>query len=326
MNENWTFAKIWNESLDQREQKPVKPRDIIWASELGKPDIEIYLKLLGEEPTNPFNSRVLRKFEAGNIWEWIVKLILIRCGIYQESQKWIGGELNGCLKVSGKLDHIAGGKPNYEKARNEIEQLLLPDVFKRAVEKILFHFATSYPEGLEEKILEVKSLSSFGYDKVESTGKPIRGHDLQTFHYAKNLNKNASIVYICRDDSRMMEIFIPKDDKELNQKYEEKIKSISNYYFKKETPPIESPIIFDEEEKKFSKNFGAEYSSYLTKLYGVKDQAEFDEKYSPSVERWNRVISRIKEKKELTDNNKQAISEMADFGIDITNRLLNQNG
>ena len=45
---------------------------------------------------------------------------------------------------------------------------------------------------------------------------------------------------------------------------------------------------------------------------------EFSEKFSPSVERWNRVLARIKEGKELTDNNKQAISEMADFGIDIT--------
>ena len=315
---SWTLSKIWNESLDQRVQKPVSARNRLWASELGKPDIEVYLKLIGEEPTNPFNSRALRKFEAGNIWEWIVKLILLRCGIYKESQKWIGEQIQGCLEVSGKLDYIAGGKPDYEKAKNEIDNLMLPDVFKRATENIIAYFKEKYPEGLEEKILEVKSLSSFGFDKVEFTGKPIRGHDLQTFHYVKNVGIDGAIVYICRDDARMYQLSIDKNNEELNKKYEEKIKSISDYYFKKETPPIEPAILFDEDEGKFTRNFSAEYSSYLTKLYGVKDQMEFSEKFSPSVERWNRVLARIKEGKELTDNNKQAISEMADFGIDIT--------
>ena len=44
---------------------------------------------------------------------------------------------------------------------------------------------------------------------------------------------------------------------------------------------------------------------------------EFDEKYSPIVVRWKRVLGRIKEGKEMTDNNKQALAEMSSAGFDI---------
>lgn len=314
---DWTFSKIWNESIDSRQDRPIAPRNRIWASELGKPFIEIYLKLIGEIPTNPPNNRAIRKFEAGNLFEWIVKLILIRCGIYQESQKWIGYVMPHCLQVSGKLDHIAGGMPKYDEAAKLIDDLMLPESFTRATKAILEHFKKEYPNGLEEKILEIKSVSSFGFDKAEATGKPMTGHDLQAFHYAYNEKKNAAIVYICRDDLRLMEIFIDWQDPILLEKYQKKIKEITDWYNKKEMPPIEPAILFDEDMGKFTKNFGAEYSAYLTKLYGVKDQLEFDEKYSPSVERWNRVLGRIKEGKEMTDNNNQALAEMSAAGHNI---------
>ena len=312
----WTFSKIWNESLDSREERPVVARNRLWASELGKSDAELYLKLLGTEPTNPPNSRAMRKFEAGNLFEWIVKLILIRCGVYQESQKWIGGRIDSdSLEVSGKLDHIAGGVPKYGEAVKNIDALLLPPFFTKATIAILDYFRKEHPNGLEEKILEIKSVSSFGFDKVEASGKPIYGHDLQAFHYAYNEKKNAAIVYICRDDMRLMEVLIEHNDPILFLKYQDRIKRISGYYNRKEMPQIDPPILF--EDGRFTKNFGAEYSSYLTKFYNVADQLEFDEKYSPSVERWNRVLGRIKEDKEMTDNNKQALAEMSSAGFDI---------
>ena len=86
----WPFYSIWNESLEENKQnKPVEPRQKIWASEMGGAYIDRYLKMTGVQPTNPPNPRSLRKFEAGNIWEAIVGYVLLRAGILQKKQEWI---------------------------------------------------------------------------------------------------------------------------------------------------------------------------------------------------------------------------------------------
>lgn len=316
----WTISKIWNESIDQREERPMVARNRLWASELGKSDIDLYWKLQGEQPSNPFDSRARRKFEAGNLFEWIVKLVLVRCGIYKESQKWLGYKMDSnSLEVSGKLDHIAGGIPRYEEARKELEAMMLPDLFGRAVDKIMDYFKKEFPNGLPEQGIEVKSTSSFGIEKVYATNKAMQGHDLQAFHYSYQTKLPFILLYICRDDLRMADLFIDPNDSELLNRYQAKIKKISDYYNTKTEPPKEPLIIFNEIEQKFSKNFNVEYSSYLTKLYGFKDPKEYDEKYAPITESWNRVIGRIKEGKELTENNKEKIKEALNYGFDIMN-------
>lgn len=316
MQETYLISKLWNDSIDSMPQRPTTARNRIWASELGKQDLDIYLKLMGEEPSNPFDARARRKFEAGNLFEWVVKLILIRCGVYKESQKWLGNKEFG-LEVSGKLDHLAGGMPKYDEARKEIEALALPEMFTKATENILAYFQTKYPDGLPEQGIEVKSTSSFGIEKVYFTGRGLAGHDLQTFHYAYNTKLPFILLYICRDDLRMAEIQILPDNAELLKKYEAKIKGISKYYADKVEPAKEPEIVFDELTGRFTKNFNVEYSSYLTRNYGVANPDEFNEKFGGKVESWNRVISRVKDNKEMTDNNKEKIAEMAEYGFDI---------
>lgn len=317
MNTPWTLSKVWNESLDQQEKRPVEARDRMWASELGKADIDIYLKMLGTDMTNPPNPRAMRKFEAGNIWEWIMELILRRCGIYKDSQEYMRTKIEGCVEVSGKLDFIAGGKVNYDQAEALVNEFHFPAMFTRAITNVLEYFKVNYPNGLDDKILEIKSVSSFGFDKVERTGTPLAGHDLQLFHYLNKKQLDGAIVYISRDDCRMIEIFVSKDDPILKQRYEEKVRKVSKFYFDKEQPPLEPKILFDETDLRFSKNFNVEYSSYLTLLYGFTDQQDYDDKVSPSVERWNRVLGRIREGKEMTANNEEALAEMAEAGWDI---------
>ena len=320
MNKTWSFSKVWNDCLETKEERAIAPRSKIWASELGKSDLDIYLKMMGVEPTNPFDARSKRKFEAGNLFEWIVELILRRCGIYKESQKWIGNSEFG-LEVSGKLDHLAGGMPKYDQAVEELKKWQLPEIFTRTTESILAHFKEQYPDGLPEQIIEVKSTSSFGIEKVYATGKALAGHDLQAFHYAYNEKKPAIILYISKDDLRMAEIEVLPTDPDLLNAYKAKIERMAGYYNRKEEPKPEPPIVFEKETERFSKNFNATYSSYLTRNYGFADQAAFDDKYDSIVERWNRVIGRLRDKKEMTDNNKAAITEMSDFGFDVMKLL-----
>ncbi len=321
MSKIWTISKVWNESIEVNTQRPIAPRNRIWASELGKADIDIYLKLLGEKPSNEFDARARRKFEAGNLFEWLIKLIMIRCGVYQDSQQWIGYKTGNNLEVSGKMDHRGGGTPRYNDAEKEIMALQLPELFTRATSKILEYFKAEYPNGLPEQGFEIKSTSSFGIEKVYATNKALQGHDLQAFHYSYNTKMPFVLLYICRDDLRMAELTILPDDQDLLKKYQAKIDKMSGFYNTKTEPPKEPLILFDEELHRFSKNFNVEYSGYLTRLYGFKTAEEYDNAVSPKIESWNRVITRIKDKKELTDNNKQKITEMAEFGVDIIKLL-----
>lgn len=313
----WKMAEIWNQSLLEQNRRATVARKNLWASELGKAPIELYLKLKGVEASNPPNARALRKFEAGNVFEWIVSLILQRAGILQESQKWVSHQYPGLLEVTGKADFIAGGMPNSDAAIAEMEALGLPDIFLRATKKILEHLTEFYPEGLEKMPLEIKSVSSYMFDGLEANNRSMKGHRMQTFHYLKAMNfKKAHIVYICRDDLRMLEIPVlnpgPVEDE-----YKNSIAAITEYVKSGEQPPLEDEIIFDEDIGKFSKNWNVEYSNYLTMLYGYKDPMEFYEKIGPIADRWNRVLTRAKTGKDITAKNEEVIEEIKSKGFDF---------
>lgn len=320
-NKNWSLSKVWNESISKRIERVVEPRDRMYASELGRSDIDIFLKLKGEIPSNPPNERSFRKFAAGDAFEWFVRLVLVRAGIYIASQTAVKTSLPNCIEVSGKLDFIAGGVPKYNEAQEEIDRLILvlelPDVFHQIASNIIEFFKTNYPNGLDEKVLEVKSVATYGFERVEKTNKPFAGHDLQIFHYVKELKKEGAICYICRDDLRMYEIPILHDDQKLLAKYKEKVERVSKYYKDDVQPEKELLITFDADMGRFSKNFNVEYSPFLTKLYGFERPDLYDEQVSPLIERWNRVLGRMKEGKEMTANNLEALEEAKQYGFDI---------
>lgn len=316
----WGFASIWNESLEaQKNKKPPEPRDRIWASEIGGAMIDRFLKMKGTPPTNPPNPRSLRKFEAGNIWECIVGYVLKRAGILIDSQEWLKYQYEGLLPVTGKLDFMAGGMPDYDKAIQAVrtEFNWLPEFITKATQDIVTTLKQQYPNGLGKIILEVKSCSAFMFDIYEKKETASPQHRCQNFHYLKCKNmKEGHIVYVSRDDARILEVgvFNPSAVEDV---YKGDIETITGYLKSDTRPPLEKSLVFDEQMGRFSANWKVGYSQYLTMLYGLKDQMEFDEKNKPIAERWNRVLGRISEGKEMTDNNKTAIEEIAKAGFDI---------
>lgn len=318
MSRNWTVANSWNKVIGTRAERPVEPRSAMWASELAKQDADIYLKMKGEVPSNIPNDRAKRKMDAGNIWEWTIKMVLIRCGILKHSEQLsVVSDFPNLVPVRGKLDFMAGGAFNYENAIKALEELLLPEEIMRGIRNIIDDINESGKGDLDEKVLEIKSVSSFAFDVLERTNKPLSGHDLQTFHYAYNLQKEGAIVYFCRDDARMVEMPILPNDQKLLAMYEAKIERVTGYYNTDTMPPLEAPIVFNKAVGKFSKNFNVEYSSFLTRNYNIENQTVFDEMYGGTVERLNRVLGRIAQGKEMTKNNEEALSEMATLGFDI---------
>ena len=142
-------------------------------------------------------------------------------------------------------------------------------------------------------------------------------HKYQNFHYLKAKHYHEGhIVYISKDDARLLEIgvFNPSP---IEMGYKKDIETITGYYNSKTQPPLEKPITFDEDFGKFSANWKLGYSTYLTHLYGIKNLTEFNDKYKPIVDKWNRVLSRISEGKDLTDNNKEKLDEINKAGFDI---------
>ena len=298
----------------------MKTRDNVWASELGKSPLDVWLKMRATPQTNPPNARSLRKFEAGNVFEWIVSLILSRAGILQTSQKWTSHQYPGLLQVTGKADFIAGGKPDYDRwleTRRNLEQTGLPEVFLRGGEAVIKHFIDKYPEGLMNMPLEIKSVSAFMFDALERKGVGSKIHRLQLFHYLKGEKYPAgNLVYICRDDLRMAEYKVTAGEAE-EKEYKDSIELISKYHIANEQPPLEKNIVWDDDIGKFAKNFNVAYSGYLTKLYGFKDQLEFDEIHVPIVSRWNRVMNRVKTGQKMTAKNEDVLKEISNAGYSV---------
>jgi hypothetical protein len=353
---DWTLALVWNKTLEEREERPVEPRERMWAGELGKSPLEVFLKMRGIAPSNPPNPRSLRKFEAGNFFEWVVSIVLKRVGILKEAQKWTMFQYPGLVPVSGKIDFVAGGKPDYKQALRQLENtsewlveevqrilkpfpipqgavdlivrlikdniLELPDIFTRCARNIVLYLEENYPEGLEDRFLEIKSVSAFMMNSLEIKKAASRVHRLQILHYLKSENyKKGLVVYICRDDLRMMEI--PVNLTEENEKeYRDAIEAVSKVYNAHRNtsitdflippdssdvlkweynpagipglPELEKPVVWDEDMGKFARNWNVEYSNYLTMLYGFPDQLAFEEYVMPTVGKWNRVMKRIK--------------------------------
>lgn len=345
---DWRMAEVWNASLSGRPERPAQERARVWASELGKPAIDIFLKMRGVEPTNPPNDRSKRKFAAGRLFEFIVELILNRGGILKETQEWVGFQYPGLLEVSGKLDFQAGGIPDYsqwEQFEDLMKQLGFPEEWHEVSQALRDHFANKYPSGLADTILEIKSCSSFMMDSMERSHQASGNHRLQNFHYLKAKNHPLGrIVYICRDDLRMLEIPVLLNDEKIEEEYRSLIETYSKFYEDnkklkidsflvkpdssdvikwewnpagiEELPKLENPIVWDKDLLKFARNWGIEYSSFLSMLYGYNTQKEFEDVVLPIVSRWNRVLGRIKDGAKMTEKNLEVIQEMTSSGFD----------
>ena len=316
----WGVSEIWNAALTDREERKLEVRDYLWASEIGNPPIDTYLKMNATPYSNPANDRAKRKFEAGNVFEWIVSLVLKRADVLRDSQKRCEHQYEGLLRVSGKGDFIAGGQVDPKGAQeflHFLEEAEMPEVFIRCFGRIVTYLAEKYPDGIREMPLEVKSISSFGMDKLEKQRAPIKRHRQQLFHYLiSDGYQKGLIIYLCRDDLRMME-FAVELSSFVEQEYKSAIAIISAFVQSGTTPPKEKLIIFDEEYGKFMKNLGVEWSPYLTMLYGFEEPRAYSEIYGKKATNWNRVMKRVMDNAKMTPLNLDVLKEIEKEGYVI---------
>lgn len=303
---SWGFAEVWNQSLEVRPDRPLVPRDYVWASEIGGAMVDRYLKMNGVQPSNAPNMRSLRKFQAGDIWEWICAVVLKRAGILIESQKKLNYQYPGLLRVSGKLDFMAGGQPDWRRARRELTFLGLPEMLQNASLSIINQLERRFGSvPLRTIVLEIKSTSSFMYANYDRMGQPGANHRGQLFHYLKALDlPEGHIVYVCRDDCQLLEfgVFNPSL---AETEYKADLAEITNYIQTRTRPDKEREILY--EGFKFSKNWRIEYSNYLTMLYGYKTPMEYRENVDKAIASMNRTFKRCVTGAKMTDLNLKTI-------------------
>lgn len=309
---SWSLSSAWNESLSLRQSRPLQERSHIYASELGSSLYERYLKMYARPMTTPPNSRAMRKFYAGDVMETIVHQVLRYAGILKSTQDYIVNE-EGPLKVTGRCDFIAGG----EIKSVNLDELFLPDSIRSQSEDMLRLLQEKYPEGFNKQILEIKSCSSMMFDRYEKA--PSIQHALQAFHYAYNMNLPAHLVYLCKDDMRSVEWVVLPGNERYKQLYFEDIDRMAKAYelpLKEAAEQLREPLLLFEDGK-FSKNWRVEYSSYLTD-YGFERPDEYSDQAKIAT-RLNNVIKRLKEGKQLTANNLEALRLGIQFWPEVRN-------
>lgn len=320
----WKFKDVWNQTLDNIGDRPIVPRDYIYASELGGAFCDRYLKMNAVPMTNPPNVRSRRKFQAGNTWEWLLGIILVASGMLKKRQLRVETKLPRMLRVSGKIDYVAGGDIAWDSARANLENFKesltlidaeAPPFFFTAIEKFIDKYSGKL---LAEYILETKSVSSYMMEKVQKTG-PMDHHLLQDYHYLLGNDQGiteAKLIYVCKDDC-IMEEFSIVDSEDIHEIYKEDIRQMTKFYkrgFNKKKPtelmpPKEPEVYFEEGTWRFVKNWRVEYSNYLELLYGLQSPEAFRMKWQRPIASWNRVFKRCVRGDNMTENNKKVISE-----------------
>jgi hypothetical protein len=295
---SWSFYQIANDAAT-RPDRETRARDYLWATDLGNAPVDVYLKMMGEVPTNPPNARSMRKFHAGDIWEFYAYLVLYFAGVLKSNQDHLAYQYPGLLKVTGRQDFLAGGVGDWQKARAAIAMFPMTDPIKDYFERMVTLFENTYGnKELKEIVIETKSVGSFMWPRYEKTGKPSLAHQVQIYHYLKAQNKpEGHVAYISKDDSLMLEFGVFNPDPTIEAEYKSRIELLTGYYNRKEQPPIEKEIIFDEDTLSFNKNWKIEYSPYLTKLYGYSEPEAYYNMWQPKAAQFNRVFKRVLQNK-----------------------------
>lgn len=290
----WTLTGIWNGALQANREREYTPRDHIWASELGGSYYDRYWRMKGRKPNSPPNLRSRRKFEGGNLAEWIILQIMLRARILKSSQKRIEFA-DGALKVTGKADFTAGGVIRQVPAKRLQD---LPESFSLVAEVVIAELREKFPEGLKYVNVEIKSCAGTMFEKYQKAPNPH--HALQAFHYAYNTKRPTLLVYVSRDDFRITEWIIRPGSKKWKAMYFADIERMAEVLamepaqVKRELK--EPKLIWT--GKKFEKNWKIEYSNYRND-YGYSTAEKYAKPAQSAALRLTNIVKKIKEGKPI---------------------------
>lgn len=291
-----TLEKVWNSSLNL-EAWPVKKREYIRASELGKPYLDRWYSMKGIEPTNPFEERVRRVFAAGDQFHWLIRKVFEKAGLVKDFEGEVKLELKDALPLIGHYDILVGGIVDWDKARKNIKEYGFSEPVEQRALKLVDYLEKEFKEGVPEVIYEVKSVNSIAFWGWQNgTGylqEAYEHHKMQLYAYLLATGiKEGRILYVSKDDLTLLEHVILLDDDLLREKVEKDINEFSKYWFENKRPPKEPDIVFDEAKKKWKPNWKIERSLYLTKITGLSKE-EWLKKTREKVNKKNKKMREL---------------------------------
>lgn len=303
----WSIQTLWNDLIT--EERSPQPRDYIRGSEVGKNFFFRYLQMKGVPYTNHFDSRILRVFDCGHIFEEdIMKRIFNLLGLLITTQDEVIIEEPGLLKVIGHHDPRLGGKIDLDKVKENISDPSVSDWMRVRVLELAVKLHTQYPNGLEDLITEMKTVNSMAF-WAHKNQDPETGffggyphHKLQLWTYLKGKNhEKGRLFYMSKDDLTLMETPVLLGDKKLKKLWFEDIKTMTALFNKGTEmakvgqeipyfdankgegnipdwlkPYIPPNVVYNENKKKYEANWEVGRSNYMTLLTGYKTVDEWE--------------------------------------------------
>ena len=304
----------WNKIVRNENRNKPKVRDYISMSDLGKPYIDRYYKMLGEPITNEFDDRVLRIFDAGRVIEFIVLRALTMAGILHKKQIEVNvPATDDTLPLYGYLDSVVGGFADWENAKEVINKHLVEygldlddELLEQKAISIIEGLQADFPNGqIPETLVEIKSINSMAFwahknrdEKGNFLGYPH--NKLQLYGYQKGTGiKNGLLVYLSKDDFTMEELGQVLGNEEMERKYQEDIKTISFHVKNKIVPKPEDEMVYNPLDGVFEVNWKVARSSYLTKIYGYKTVEDLEARHHQTVLDLNRALRHLRKAKDI---------------------------
>ena len=318
--DNWTLQEIWNDTLAIK-KKPQEKRDHIWAGEIGMPFYDRYLKMSGIQPTEPLEDRVLRKMSAGIWFEKQIEYILQTIGILKEAQTRIEiPATDKTLKITGKIDQLAGGITDWNEARTRVKEYNFPEFIEAICMKIIDEFEKKHPKGLEEIVYEIKSVNSqVFWAKKDYLEEAYPHHVFQLYTYLKALGKpKGRILYISKDDLTLKEFLVMCPNPKIEKLWQEDIKQMTHYWNSQIEPPKPEDIVFDKRKKLrfqhnkekcvivgcWTENWMVKWSQYFSMITGCETEEEWMGKIKGEISEKNTALKDAYKVKKEEQNGK----------------------
>lgn len=221
----------------QQEERELKVRDYVYASEIGMSKLDCYLSMQGVEPTNPPDERALRTMNMGHIFEDYVSSLL-PTGTNVEREVKVEYTRDGYLPVHGRIDFIIDG---------EIVEL-------KTVHSRSFWYNAKGDEGFQ--------------------AYPHHIMQLYTYMLARNQTRG-HLVYVSKDDMTIEQLTFDIQPNDAQAKlWEEWMGDMTRAIQTKTAPEMEPKM--ELVDGKWKANWHITRSRYFTKLTGLADPKEVD--------------------------------------------------
>lgn len=322
---DWSIQTIWNEVLSLADEREFKPREHIWASEIGKNFFERYLKMTGVKPDLEYPKRVLRVFCAGDFYERLMGYILVTAGILKhDNKRYEVPATETTLMVSVKPDFIAGGKPDWEKVRKDLEENPMWNFFpklKLIAEKLVAQLNEKFPQGLSDLVYEIKSVNSqLFWSKKHYLQEAYPHHAMQLHTEMKATGlPEGRLLYVSKDDLTILEFPLYLLDEEREKLWLADVQQMTHYIKTRTSPPPPQEIVFDKRKKItfqhkklkyiiqgcYTHNWEIERSMYFPTIMTalgkeeVKDTKKWIESLKPDLKEMN---DKLKEEYKVANN------------------------